>query len=134
MRGKQKILQVGGPSNINLGIFFVTLMFAGLLFIGLFKLVQLGPVSQGWKVFLQPRGRFGKSAISHDRSGERRAHRCHTNKLNRDLVCGCVNLEMLPLLTFWRADLMDFSKTLYENRNSNLYIANCHTIYQECSV
>ena len=29
MRGKQKIVQGRGPSNINLGI-FVTLMFAGL--------------------------------------------------------------------------------------------------------
>ena len=30
MKGKQKIVQGRGPSNINLDILFVTLMFAGL--------------------------------------------------------------------------------------------------------
>ena len=41
-------------------------------------LVQLGTVPQGRKVLLQPQGTFGKSAICHDRSEERRTYRCHT--------------------------------------------------------
>ena len=38
-----------------------------------------------------------------------------TQKVKRALDCGCVRLEMLPMLTFWRADFTAFSKTLYES-------------------
>ena len=58
-----------------------------------------------------------------ERSEERGTYRCHTK--NFDFVCGYVRLKMLPMATFWSADLTVFSKTLYKSERHY----NCHEMW-----
>ena len=62
---------------------------------------------------------FSKSANSFATTGQ---YRCHTKRPKRDLVCDFVrleDLEMLPMLTFWRADFSDLSKTVADCNQHN---------------